>query len=260
MSVRRVESSDGTGIAVHVSGSGTPVVIVPGTLAPAVRYRPLVDILSEDHQVLLVERRGYGDTPSGPRPCRTGLQVQDLTAVLASSTEPPAVFGHSLGGIIALSALSATASVVKNLVLYEPPVALLGGRMAPIHDRCRALLAAGDAEGAVMSSFEVSGSPSLQEERAAKQAAARLRAQAQGLLVDLECVTSMTVDDIMPAEHWAALDAPVTLIGAGLSGPEYRESVRMLRRRIPTADYFFRPDEEHFPRDMRFIASLVSSA
>ncbi|MGH6657070.1 MAG: alpha/beta fold hydrolase [Actinocrinis sp.] len=260
---RTLTCADGARIGLRVAGDGPPAVIVPGSLAPTSAYNPLFDALARRHRVHLVTRRGYEDGEAGPRPCQTSYQAEDLAGVFARLQEPATVFGHSLGGIIALCALDAVPGAVDRLVLYEPPVALLGERVAALRDECAALLDAGQPEEAVRRSFEISGSPELVSggEAGRKEAALRLVPLARGLVMDLECAAGMTVDDI-PTDRgrWPTPDLPVLLLGAGLSGPLYAEGVRMLRERIADVEYKKLTREPHFPTDLNAIARLVAAS
>ncbi len=259
---RTLTSADGARIGLRTAGDGPPVVIVPGSLAPTAAYNPLFDALTRRHRVHLVTRRGYEQGEAGPRPCRTSYQAEDLAGVFARLQEPATVFGHSLGGIIALCALDAVPGAVDRAVLYEPPLALLGERVTAIRDECAALLDARQPEDAVRRSFEISGSPELLSggEAGRKESALRLAPLARGLVMDLECAAGMTADDI-PTDRarWPIPDMPVLVLGAGLSGPLYAESVRMLRARIPDAEYKRLSRESHFPADLTAIAELISA-
>ncbi|MER5431866.1 alpha/beta fold hydrolase [Streptomyces sp. NPDC002588] len=253
-----MKSFDGTRINLRRIGSGPPLVVVPGTLAPSVRYEALARILSADHQVVLVERRGYGKSCVGVGPCRTDFQVQDLVAVLALLDETAIVFGHSFGGVVALAARPSAGHAMKSLVLYEPPVAMLGGELVDLLERCRSMVEAGRPEEAVRLSLALGGASPAQCEAATRQLAWKMRALAPGLISDLECVTSMTIGDLK-VDTWldSAPDPPVALIESGLSDRRYTESVHLLKALIPAARHRFLPHEDHFFRDVESLAALI---
>jgi pimeloyl-ACP methyl ester carboxylesterase len=50
----------------------------------------------------VLERRGYGATATGSRPCRYRDQVADLATVVGEVDEPVMLFGHSFGGIVSM--------------------------------------------------------------------------------------------------------------------------------------------------------------
>ena len=46
-----------------ISGKGTPVVLVHGSMASKSYWRPLADDLSDHYAVMAVDLSGYGETP-----------------------------------------------------------------------------------------------------------------------------------------------------------------------------------------------------
>lgn len=113
------------------SGEGRPLLLVPGVMADAASWQPVVDALSMDQPVYVLNRRGR--RPSGPLGdgYSVGTEVEDLCRVLdelgagddcAGGVD---VFGWSYGGLIALEA--ATRHVgVRSLTLYEPVIRPFG--------------------------------------------------------------------------------------------------------------------------------------
>lgn len=250
-----VVSRDGTKVRYLTQGQGRPLVIVPGTLAPLEMYLQLVRLLAERYTVVLVGRRGYGITETGPGPGRFERQVEDLDAVLRESSEPVTLFGHSFGALVGLAAGLATPGRIAAMTLYEPPVTLLGDLLEPMLRRCRSAVAEGRPQDAVRVSLAVSGSPAVRDEGPAEAALAQLAYLVPGLIVDLECVTGMR----MPVEYWAGMAAPVTLIRGERSTAEYVRSIDVLRTLYPDAWYELVPGQAHFPRDMGPIARVITA-
>lgn len=251
---RYVVSPDGTNIGFSVHGTGPPLVVVPGVLAPLDMYRPLVRVLAGRYTVVLVSRRGYGTSEPGPSPARFERQVEDIVAVLDEFPGPATLFGHSFGGLAGLRAAIAVPKRVARLVLYEPPLALLGDVLVPMLRHCRKAVAEGRPQDAVRTALTVSGSPRMRDEGPADTTLARLTPLVPGLIVDLECTTEM----VMPVDYWAGLTAPLTVFQGEHATAEYARSVEILRERYPHARYEVLPDEAHFPRDMTPLAKVFT--
>jgi pimeloyl-ACP methyl ester carboxylesterase len=123
--VTHVTSHDGTEIAVFVSGTGRPLVVLPGTTSDHTTWRFVLPLLEPRVAVHAVDRRGRGG--SGDRP---GYALADeyadaaavVDAAAAASGGPVDLLGHSYGGNVAFGAATRTANI-RKLVLYEgwPP-------------------------------------------------------------------------------------------------------------------------------------------
>jgi pimeloyl-ACP methyl ester carboxylesterase len=248
MALDRVTSHDGTRIYFRTVGSGRPVLIVPGTLAPPTAYEPLVQQLADSHRVVVMSRRGYGVSEAGPRPFRMDQHAQDVSAVLTALGDRAVVFGHSTGAIATLNAMRISAGRVARLVLYEPPVALLGNALRPLLVECTRLLKAarpGDA---------IKAASTLCAVRSIDYSSMNLSPLAAGLRADLECVVGMA---LMPGQ-WSDVTTPTWLIEGEVSGPEFADSVRTMRALLPHARNVRLPGQAHYPHDLTPIAELIS--
>jgi pimeloyl-ACP methyl ester carboxylesterase len=252
---RIVVSADGTTLSCAVAGHGPALIIMPGTLTVPQMYLPLVALLARRYTVTLVSRRGYGSTERGPSPCSLAAQAQDLAAVLRGVGEPAVVFGHSFGGVIALSAALTESARIARLVLYEPPLALLGAQLRPMLARCRDAVAAGKPTTALRYAFRVSGSPDVGEATVPERALTRLASGVDGLLADLECVTGVPG----PSPEWAALPVPVALVQGERSTEPYPRSMRALRALFPAAPSLVLPGQTHFPDDMTLLEEAIDA-
>lgn len=147
----RVVSTDGTEIAVFVSGAGRPLVVVPGTTSDHTTWRRVLPLLESRATVYAVDRRGRGD--SGDRlPYALEKEYDDIAAVVdAAATDAGMsvdLMGHSYGGNVAFGAALRTASL-RRLVLYEGwPVPNIAHRTFPprLLRRLDGLLGAGRPE------------------------------------------------------------------------------------------------------------------
>lgn len=105
---------------VRTWGTGTPVVLVHGSLATGESeweaQRPLSD---EGFRLQVVDRRGYGRSPSaeGEDFLEDARDIVDLVTDHAAH-----VVGHSYGGLGAMVAAATRPGSVRSLALLEPPV------------------------------------------------------------------------------------------------------------------------------------------
>jgi pimeloyl-ACP methyl ester carboxylesterase len=255
MANRSVISADGTRVEFQVSGSGRPLVIVPGTLASPEMYQPLIELLDRRYQILVVRRRGYRRAEPVLRPCRIEHQVHDLLAVLEELDRPAVMFGHSFGGLVSLAVTIAAQDQVDRLVLYEPAAALLGSVLEPMLRRCSELADAGRPEEAVRTAFRVTGSPQFENGGLTDRMMSRLVPLVPGLIADLECATSATI----PVTEWARTATPMLLLHGDMSGVEYARSMEIMRTIYPEAPCELLPGQAHFPHNMIPVAELISS-
>ncbi|MFJ9426091.1 alpha/beta fold hydrolase [Streptomyces sp. NPDC101249] len=134
------------------AGSGRPLLLVPGVMADASGWQPVVDALDVPGPVYVLNRRGR--RPSGPLGADYSVrtEIDDLTRVLDEITaaEGPHqgidLFGWSFGGLVALEATARRTGAVRSLTLYEPVVRPFGRAALPA---LREADAAGDLDRAV---------------------------------------------------------------------------------------------------------------
>jgi pimeloyl-ACP methyl ester carboxylesterase len=243
-----VTSSDGTPLTVEGAGTGTPLLVVPGALAPPILYRPLVTTLAERHRVVLLERRGYGEI--GPHPCRMRYQVEDIVAVLDWIGEPAVVFGHSFGAIAVLESARAAGERISALALYEPPLYALGPKLLPVLSQVRTMLSENKRAEAVAAFLGAVTAIPPGEDLA--QISALLSARAEGVVSDLECLTSTEPQP----EHWAELPVPALLLYGEASDLEGKEGSRRLAELVPSWHLVGLPGQTHFP-DMSPLAAVL---
>jgi len=119
----KVPSSDGVVVTVHdLGGSGDPFLICHATGFLGRIYEPMaLDLVSRFH-VYALDFRGHGDTP---RPANDnfdwGGMADDLEAVIPELTdEPLPVFGHSMGGAVAMLVEERKPGTLRSAYLYEP--------------------------------------------------------------------------------------------------------------------------------------------
>jgi pimeloyl-ACP methyl ester carboxylesterase len=96
------------------------VVLVHGSMDRAASFLKAVRRLPEV-DVVRYDRRGYGRSVTAGIALTIDDQVDDLLAVLDGS--PAAVIGHSLGGVIALTAAERHPELVPSVGAFEAPMA-----------------------------------------------------------------------------------------------------------------------------------------
>lgn len=135
------------------AGRGTPLLIVPGVMADAATWRPVVTAIDLPNPVVTLNRRGR--YPSGELGADYSVQVEidDLRHTIDSLGAVHLV-GWSYGALIALEAALGYASV-RSVTAYEP----VGAPFAPdAVEPIRAATAAGDLDRAVeLVNTDVSG-------------------------------------------------------------------------------------------------------
>jgi pimeloyl-ACP methyl ester carboxylesterase len=119
-----VKARDGASITVESFGDGPGVVVVHGGGVSAKDYRRLARALAATCAVHLFSRRGRPGGADLPDAGYTvAVDVDDIRAVV-EHTGATGLFGHSIGGFIALRA--ALELPVERLALYDPAVVVDG--------------------------------------------------------------------------------------------------------------------------------------
>jgi len=143
----KITSPDGTLIAYYRSGTGSPLILVPGSgAANPVAWTDVIPMLEEHFRVYAVDRRGHGESGDGPT-YAIEREFEDIAAVVDSVGEPANLLGHSFGALCALEATLLTRNI-RKLILYEPAIPLPDVTIYPegVIDRLQAHLDAGDRE------------------------------------------------------------------------------------------------------------------
>ena len=103
-------------LAVEVTGHGPPVVLLHGWAMHSGVWGPLVAKLARHHRVIAVDLPGHGH--SAPiSPCTLEAMAAAVDGALAAETQPLAVLGWSLGGLVAMRWALARPARVQRLAL-----------------------------------------------------------------------------------------------------------------------------------------------
>ncbi|WP_158617543.1 alpha/beta fold hydrolase [Corallococcus sp. CA049B] len=114
----RFTSADGTSLSYFRHGQGPVLVWICGTLSTWDDWRHVASRLSPRFTNFVLERRGRGASADGAA-YALEREVEDVLALMQEAGPGACLFGHSLGGILALEA--AAQRPPARLVLYEPP-------------------------------------------------------------------------------------------------------------------------------------------
>jgi pimeloyl-ACP methyl ester carboxylesterase len=117
--MQRVQSTDGTMIAVDNSGQGPALVLITGAFTDRSSTKSLAGGLAERYTVYEYDRRGRGDSDEGGA-YAIEREIEDLAAVIDAAGGSAYGFGHSSGGALALEA-AGRGVPLRAVVAYEPP-------------------------------------------------------------------------------------------------------------------------------------------
>ena len=140
----RVVVAPGVSLDVVSTGSGDPVLLVPGFGTDASAFAPQIPSLAEKHRVLAVNPRGLGfsDAPESDR-YDIATAAQDVARIIGDA--PAHVVGASLGAATAIELALQCPQLVRSLTLVTPLVATTGRLEAVMEVWC-ALAATGDRD------------------------------------------------------------------------------------------------------------------
>ncbi|UVJ39751.1 alpha/beta fold hydrolase [Arthrobacter sp. CJ23] len=137
MEERTLDTDDGGRLALYSYGTadapaGRRVLVIGGAFLTALIYRPfsmaLAARLGEGWAVDVYDRRGRGGSSEQPADYSMDTEISDVRAVLGI-TGGRHVFGHSLGGSVALNAakeFTGTAFEMDRLAVYDAAVNIDG--------------------------------------------------------------------------------------------------------------------------------------
>ena len=113
---------DGVKIYYEVHGQGPPLILTHGYSSTAQMWRGQVEALSRQHQLILWDMRGHGqsDYPEDPGAYSEALTVGDIAALLDHvGAERAIVGGLSLGGYMSLAFYRAHPDRVRALLIID---------------------------------------------------------------------------------------------------------------------------------------------
>lgn len=103
--------------------NGPSLVLIPGQGADWTNYKKVLPLLSKDYHVYAVDIRGHGKSDWTTGDYSFNSIGRDMTAFLESVVQEPAIIsGNSSGGLIALWLAANKPSLVKGIILEDPPL------------------------------------------------------------------------------------------------------------------------------------------
>lgn len=118
---KHIISADGTKIGYKQTGSGEGLIIVHGGGRISGDYERLAEALADKYTVYTYDRRGRGMSGQITNDHCIEKECEDLVGLL-KATGAEHVFGHSMGGVIALE--TATRYPITNIAVYEPAISV----------------------------------------------------------------------------------------------------------------------------------------
>jgi pimeloyl-ACP methyl ester carboxylesterase len=118
LSTQEIVAADGTRLAASVTGDGPSLLLIPGLAATRRVYDPVTPLLARRHRVISYDPRGVGASETGDQPLTLPLLAADARAVIDSRGDAPAaVFGASMGGVVAQQLVLDHPAHVRCLIL-----------------------------------------------------------------------------------------------------------------------------------------------
>ena len=111
----------------ELRGSG-PLLVLVGTPMGAGEFQQLADAMADDHTVITLDPRGYGDSTidDADQPSTVDLRARDVIAILDDRGADTAdVFGSSGGAVTGLALMTGWPQRVRTLIAHEPPLSQL---------------------------------------------------------------------------------------------------------------------------------------
>jgi non-heme chloroperoxidase len=121
---RRV-SANGLSFAYVERGSGSPVVLVHGSISDYREWSNQITVLAKRYRVIAYSRRYHWPNLPPGKDADVSLEKQadDLAGIInALGIAPAHIVGHSFGGAVALNLALRYPELVRTLVLAEPAV------------------------------------------------------------------------------------------------------------------------------------------
>jgi len=120
------------------AGTGAPVVLLHGGSSRWQHLADLVRELAERWHVYAPDLRGHGKSSHAPRRYRLTDYADDLVAFLERRTGAAEVFGHSLGGQVAIVAAARRPDLFRTLAIGDTPLSV--STLRPGLQQSRAML------------------------------------------------------------------------------------------------------------------------
>src|SRR5262245_15306844 len=116
--------------------AGPPLLLLHGGSARWQAWEPLIPDLADRWQLLAPDLRGHGKSGRVPRHYSVQDYADDIAALLQDrASEPAILFGHSLGGIVALMVAAQHPDRVRAVVVGDSPLTSATWQALLLRDR-----------------------------------------------------------------------------------------------------------------------------
>jgi pimeloyl-ACP methyl ester carboxylesterase len=110
-------TAGGNALSVHVTGDGDPLLLIPGLGAGRSAFDPIVPDLARAHCVITFDPRGIGESEGAANTTLTAMALDAVAVLDAAGVGAAAVFGASMGGLVAQHMVVDHPARVAGLVL-----------------------------------------------------------------------------------------------------------------------------------------------
>jgi pimeloyl-ACP methyl ester carboxylesterase len=119
MSIERLTATtdDGVDLAVFAAGEGQPLLLIPGLGARSSVFDPVIPDLSRRQRVITFDPRGLGESGNGGDITLANMALDAVVVLDAAGVANAAVFGASMGGLIAQHVVVNHPERVARLIL-----------------------------------------------------------------------------------------------------------------------------------------------
>ena len=105
--------------SVEVSGSGPPVLLIPGLTCDGSVWQPTVEALKDEREVHVISIAGFGGQEPVSGPLLPVVKQQLTHYIRSKQLNKPVLIGHSLGGFLALWIASESPALVGGVVVVD---------------------------------------------------------------------------------------------------------------------------------------------
>jgi pimeloyl-ACP methyl ester carboxylesterase len=258
--MEKITSKDGTSIAFQRTGTGSPLVLVHGTLGSHGSWAAILPRLEQLFSVYAMDRRGYGESGDASQ-YAIEREYEDIAALVNSIGDGVNLLGHSFGGFCALEAALLTPTL-RRLIVYEPsslPAPGVPLYPAGIVEKLQALLDAGDREEVVLSVFrDLVGMPP--EELELMKASPRFPVWVSAAhLVPRE--TRAEEAYLFDPARFQKMHVPTLLLLGGDSPREAKSTIESWHAALPNSKIVVLPGQQHMAHSIApdlFLGEVLS--
>jgi pimeloyl-ACP methyl ester carboxylesterase len=242
VSSHTVESAGGTVIGYRKLGSGSPIVLVHGSISTGEQWLAVAEQLADANTVYIMGRRGRG-LSADAEDYSLNTESDDIKAVLDVAGEGAALLGHSYGAICAFEAVR-TGAAVASLVLYEPPLPV----DAPTAGAALGEYAAAVEEGNGDKAMRIAAAHFLRispEETEALAASPLWPGMVELSPTWTRELTEIDMTDVL-IQQYAEIDVPTLLLVGEASPAHLIGASQHLRQRLANVTENLFPGQNHF--------------